>query len=578
MDRWARPEYRRLSAAEGMPPATHSGILVERDIPVPAEDGTTLLTDHWYAEGAGDTAILVRTPYGRRGGAGTARFLAERGHHVIVQSCRGTFGSGGRFNPLRDEAADGQAAMRWLRRQHWATGRIQSWGFSYVGLTQWALCDADERPDAMVIGLSSRRFDESIIYPGGPFAMETGVVWCYALSFQERAMPVQLLRLARATRNVKKGSLAIPPEDAVLVSAGSRAPFFEDWLAHAPGDPWWEPVRFAERGPLPPITLLAGWQDLFLLGGFADYLALRDRGETVRLIAGDWTHQSEKPGVVAVRELLRGFAAADVTDAVASAPPVQVEVTGTSGASGDGHWRDLAAWPPPATPSVWQLGARGALTPKSAPAGPAEAPGDLPGDLPEDVPEATIRYRYDPADPTPQAGGRSLNPFVSGRRDQRPREERADVLVFTSEPLREALTVIGAVDVELTFASTNPQVDFFVRLCDADEKGVSSSITDTMLRMTPDADAARRRTVTLTLSPTAHRFAAGHSLRLQVSSGAHPLHLRNPGTDDPTHDFSRLVPSEQTIVFGGATPSLLRLPVVAGDAPAATSAQTEGPR
>ena len=34
------------------------------------------------------------------------------------------------------------------------------------------------------------------------------------------------------------------------------------------------------------------------------------------------------------------------------------------------------------------------------------------------------------------------------------------------------------------------------------------------------------------LWPTAHRFAAGHRIRLQVSSGAHPRYARNPGTDE----------------------------------------------
>jgi hypothetical protein len=36
------------------------------------------------------------------------------------------------------------------------------------------------------------------------------------------------------------------------------------------------------------------------------------------------------------------------------------------------------------------------------------------------------------------------------------------------------------------------------------------------------------------LAPMAHRFAAGHRIRLQVSSGAHPRYARNPGTgEDP---------------------------------------------
>ena len=467
-----------------MPPATHSGIRVERDIPVEAADGVSLLTDHWFAPDAAGTTVLVRTPYGRAGVTAWCRFLAERGHHVVVQSCRGTFGSGGTFNPLHDEVRDGQATMRWLRAQPWATGPVHSFGFSYFGVTQWALCDGDDRPDAMVIGVSSRRFDESIIYSGGGFAIETGVVWCYALGTQERSLLVRLLSLLVAKPRVRRGALAVPPEDAVLVARGHRAPFFEDWLAHdAPDDPWWEPLHFADRpGSTPPVTLLAGWQDLFLTGGFADYRALRDRGDAARLIVGDWTHQSPDPGVVAVRELLRGLADLAATHAAA---PLRVEVTGGAG------WRELAEWPPPATPRAWLL----------TPGGRLEAGGA--------GPEASVAYRYDPADPTPQAGGRSLNPFESGRRDQRVRERRDDVLVFTSAPLTADLTVIGDVEVDLTFTSTNPRVDFFLRLCDVGDKG-SVSITDAFVRMDADAAPGARRTTTVRLSPTAHRFAAGH--------------------------------------------------------------------
>ena len=46
-----------------------------------------------------------------------AQIAAERGFHVLLQSCRGTFGSGGRFEPMRREASDGQDTVAWLRDQ-----------------------------------------------------------------------------------------------------------------------------------------------------------------------------------------------------------------------------------------------------------------------------------------------------------------------------------------------------------------------------------------------------------------------------------------------------------------------------
>ena len=85
--------------------------------------------------------ILVRGLYGRGGLASVtgARVYAARGYHVVLQSVRGTFGSGGEFTPGRHEADDGADTVTWLRTQPWFTGRFATMGSSYLGYTQWAL-------------------------------------------------------------------------------------------------------------------------------------------------------------------------------------------------------------------------------------------------------------------------------------------------------------------------------------------------------------------------------------------------------------------------------------------------------
>ncbi|WP_082539324.1 CocE/NonD family hydrolase [Microbacterium sp. Root553] len=532
----ARREHRRLSRVDGMPPVTHPTVRRTSGIPVEAADGVSLLTDHWHAEGAGGHTVLIRTPYGRDGIAGVARFLAERGHHVVVQSCRGTFGSGGAFDPLHHEVADGQSAMRWLRRQHWATGRVHSWGGSYFGVTQWAYCDGDERPDAMGIAISARRFDDAILYPGGGFSIDTPLTWAYALDIQERSLPARLRALLLAAPALDRGARAVPPTEAVRVARGADPGFFRDWVAHSDaGDPWWHPLHFAsDIESIPPVTLMAGWQDLFLVGQLADHAALQDAGRAVRLIVGDWVHGATEITDIGVREVLEAFA-----DARPSG--VRVEITGGAG------WRDLDSWPPTSSPLTLDPTAANRLAPSR-----------------DSATASALSYRYDPADPTPAAGGRTLNPFRAGRRDQRARERRDDVLVFTGDALRADLVVMGAPGFEMSFTSTNPRADVFVRLCEVDARGTSRTITDGYRRLQPEASADGPRRVRLDLAPIAHRFAAGSRLRLQVSSGAHPVHLRNPGTDDPVRDHSRLVPSTQTVQVGGSTPARLTLPVVDG--------------
>ncbi len=79
--------------------------------------------------------MLIRTPYGRRTMGPLGRLYAERGYQVVIQSCRGTFGSEGEWYPVRHEQADGRATLEWVTAQPWFDGRLVMWGGSYLGLT-----------------------------------------------------------------------------------------------------------------------------------------------------------------------------------------------------------------------------------------------------------------------------------------------------------------------------------------------------------------------------------------------------------------------------------------------------------
>ena len=143
----------------GLPPPTNR-VSVERDLKVPMPDGAILLADHYAPVGAGRRpTILVRSPYGRAGVYGliSGRLVAERGYHVVVQSCRGTFGSGGEFYAVRSEAADGRSTIEWLAAQDWFDGRLGTLGASYLGYTQWAVASDPPVPiRSMAIQVSAQ--------------------------------------------------------------------------------------------------------------------------------------------------------------------------------------------------------------------------------------------------------------------------------------------------------------------------------------------------------------------------------------------------------------------------------------
>jgi predicted acyl esterase len=117
--------------------------------------------------------------------------------------------------------------------------------------------------------------------------------------------------------------------------------------------------------------------------------------------------------------------------------------------------------------------------------------------------------------------------------------------------------------VRLFLESDNPYADVFLRICDVDQKGRSVNVTDRLVRLDPvpgEETSAGERKVVATLVETAHRFRAGHRIRLQVSGGAHPRYARNLGTGEPLGEATRGVGVTHRIAHSSALPSSITLP------------------
>ncbi len=539
---------RVLSRLLDLPPADTHDVTVERDLQVTMPDGVTLLADRYAPRGGSKLpTLLVRSPYGRRGlfGLQFGRLFAERGFQALVQSVRGTFGSGGQFDPFRNEQADGRATLEWMKRQDWFSGEFATLGPSYLGHVQWALArDAGPSLKAMVAHETASDF-RGQIYAGGAYSLDTMLSWTHSVRHQElTGLKGSLARLG-AARKLEPLFRHLPLNEVDALATGERVSFFQDWLVHdAEGDPWWNPADFSGSVAevTAPVHLIGGWYDIFLPWQVNDYAALRRAGRSPYLTIGPWTHVSPGGMAVAARESLVWFEAhlKGRREHLREAP-VRIFVMGAN------TWRDFSEWPPPgARPQRWHLQPGRGLSPAT------------PGASEPD------RYRYDPANPTPSVGGTLLT-IEAGPRDNRQLESRPDVLTYTSAPLDEALEVIGPVRVELFVRSSLPHTDFFARLCDVDASGRSINLCDGLLRLVPgkpapEPDGTLR--VAIDLWPTAHRFLAGHRLRLQVSSGAHPRFARNTGSGEPLATAKTLVPADQSVFHDPAHPSALLLPVM----------------
>lgn len=534
-------------------------VRVRRNLPVPMPDGVVLLADHYFPVGAvRPPTILIRTPYGRGGPFGWMYgwAFARHGFQVVLQSCRGGFGSGGLLDPLADEHADGLATVEWLRRQPWYGGDLAMHGPSYLGYTQWAI--AADTPDlkAMATQVTASCFRDAA-YVGGAFALESSLIWTTLTAHLDGRLPgMAPLVVPRKARRALLAGLAAPPSapgspdaggppltELDLAAAGRPMPFFRELLAnHAdPASPYWQKRDFSGTVDrvTAEVTMTGGWYDVFLPWQLKDYAAMRAAGRRPYLTIGPWQHTDVRHGRAANNDALAWFRAHLLGDPSGlRAAPVRLYVTGAD------EWRDYPDWPPPGMrPVRWHLQPGLGLSPGNP------------------APSEPDRYRYDPAHPTPVIGGPVLI-GDSSPRDNRRLEARRDVLVYTSAVLTEDIEVIGPVTAEVFLRSTNAHADVVVRVCDVHPGGASMNVCEGVRRLTPavPADAGGVRRAEVELWPVGHRFRRGHRIRVHVASGAYPRIARNPGTGAALTAGSPMVPSDQEILHDPDHPSAVVLP------------------
>jgi putative CocE/NonD family hydrolase len=351
-----------------------------------------------------------------------------------------------------------------------------------------------------------------------------------------------------------------------------------------------------------PIAFLTGWYDSYSRASTENYTAFAcaNRGPA-RLIVGPWTH-----GVASMHQPWSGDvefgpdAAMDSYDDVrlcffdrhlkgletGEDAPVSIFVMG--GGSGQrnaegrlvhgGQWRVEHEWP---------------LARARATAYYLHESGLLSTNPPQDAASWTT-YRFDPAWPVPTIGGnisvgyeimpgggfdQRCRPGVFGCSDHLPLAQRSDVLVFETEPLDQAVEVTGAIEVRLWISSSAVDTDFTAKLLDVYPPnpdypdGYALNLVDSIQRaryrdsvtepaLLQPGEACELR---IQLYPTSNLFAAGHRIRLDVSSSNFPRFDVNPNTGEPLGRSRRTVVADNTVYHNRQRPSHVLLPVVASE-------------
>ena len=232
---------------------------------------------------------------------------------------------------------------------------------------------------------------------------------------------------------------------------------------------------------------------------------------------------------------------------------------------GANQWRDETGWPLARAKSTrYFLHSQGAA---NSARGNGSLSTSVPGNEPSD------KFTFDPAKPVPTVGGPlccDTDHLAPGPRDQRPVEERDDVLVYSTPPLDRELEVTGPVRVEFFASSSAVDTDFTAKLVDVSPDGTAINLTEGVLRAryrdsqaTPTLlSPGKVVSLSIDLWATSNVFHAGHRLRLELSSSNFPRFDKNLNTGELAANSNKWVTATNTILHDKAHPSALIVAIV----------------
>lgn len=556
--------------------------IVESNVDVRMRDGVVLRADVYRPSGAGPFPVLVyRTPYGKHDAATDYRTHVEavkRGYAVVLQDVRGRYASEGIFNPYRNEGADGYDTIEWAARQPWSNGKVGTYGLSYPGAVQWLA--AMEQPPHLVAMVPAMTFSSprNFFYMNGVFDL-SWQPWIFVNIAPDARRRLDLpgirdsAEAARAWPTVEQEYRSFLPLGA-LPHLRAEAPYYFEWLAHPPEDPWWDWAEL--RGRYTKVSAavlnLSGWYDeaygpegaVTNFNGLIEARKASGQEPRTNLLLGPWVH-----GVASTQARRTGdvdfgpSAAIDYDDVVldfldrhlrgvdnefARASPVRHFVMGAN------EWREESRWPPAgAAPVPLYFASKGNEHRLQA-----EKPASL-----SDPSELLADPEHPVMSPHTEFGPRDYSSLTAARQD---------LLTFDTEPLERDWLVSGAIIAEIAVSCDCRDFDLWVRLLDVHPDGRAINLmspgNDVLRASYRDGQAPRLlepgRVYPLRLPNllTSLRLPKGHRLRAQISASFAPHLSRNLQTGESEAVSAKSRPARVAIHHDEAWASRLLVPVV----------------
>jgi hypothetical protein len=598
--------------------------VVDRKVMMPMRDGVRLATDIYRPKGvARAPAIWVRTPYnfnywdvrnGVPADMNAALTAVKRGYAYVVQNERGHFFSEGHYDILGPPRTDGYDALEWISKQPWSNGKVGTTGCSSTAEYQMGVAATEHPAYAAMnvqgfgagVGRVKPYYEQGNWYRGGAVQM-LFITWLYGEQNQVRPMfppntsQEDLIRAAKSFDLAQqlppvdwsKALWHLPVQDILKAVDGPRGIFADTMpvdtggrmIQRAPNDAaWYKGGLYHDDMPLElPGLWFMSWYDVSVGPNLALYnhvrrTAKKEIADQQWAIIAPVTHcaYTRTPEKTVVGEREMGDARLDYQEIVygffdrflkgepggrlAALPKVTYYTMGLN------KWQTADTWPPAgAQPMTFYLSSGGK-------AHTLDGDGVLTAAPP--ATDAPDRFTYDPMKPVTSYGGNVCctgTAITAGAFDQRKMEARPDILVYTSEPFKEGIEVTGPITPTLYVSSDARDTDFTVKVIDVYPDGRAYNLDESIQRMRyrdgydkPLVWMQPGQVYKVTLQPltTSNYFAAGHRLRIEVSSSNFPRFDRNLNTGGNNYDEVRGVVAHNAVHHSKEYPSQITVTAI----------------
>ncbi len=607
--------FLNLQAQEEILEKIEAIAIIDQKVMVPMRDGVRLATDIYRPKNVAKAPIIFsRTPYNfnswgdgeqRTRTAERAYEAVSRGYAYVVQNERGRYYSEGEWDILGVPLTDGYDAFEWMKNQSWSNGKVGTLGCSSTAEWQMAVAALDHPSHAAMVpqgygagvGRVGEYMEQGNWYRGGVEQL-LFFSWLYSVEhdkFKPRipagATQEDLIRVSRfydlAPENPKQDmaeALQHLPIKDMLQNMNGKREIFDKMVVRKPNDPDWFTggIYHDDMEIGVPSFWFASWYDVSISPNLAlfNHVRMNSKSKEIRdnqyLVIAPTLHcrytRATENTIVGERSVgdarlnyeeqiyswfdlwLKG----EENDFRSKTPRVQYYTMGSN------KWQSSEEWPPADTEmTTYYLNSEGS-------ANSFFGDGSLTTSMAAtDKPDS---FTYDPMNPVKSHGGNVCctgNAVQGGAFDQQEMETRNDILVYTTDVLKEGVEVSGFIESTLYVSSDAKDTDFTIKLIDVYPDGRAYNLDETIQRARfregydKEVFMEDGNVYELDLTPmsTSNYFEKGHRIRIEVSSSNFPRFARNLNTGGNNYDESEGVVAHNKIHHSKEYRSHIKLPI-----------------